>query len=110
MAKSNRANPVTFIWAQGGDYYNFEESLALGSGYPALVGLSVNKMKYATLAGSFSQKNIDSFVRSLIAGKQSVFNLREVPKIKTVTPWDGKNSRPASYVNSLGKTYNLIPT
>jgi protein disulfide-isomerase A6 len=97
LAKSNRANPVTFIWAQGGDYYNFEESLALGSGYPALVGLSVNKMKYATLAGSFNQKNIESFVRSLIGGKQPLFNLREVPKIKTVTPWDGKNSRPASY-------------
>lgn len=94
LAKSNRANPVTFLWAQGGDYYPIEESMGLASGYPSLVAISVNKMKYAQLAGSFSKKNADTFVKSLIAGKQGLFNLREVPKIKNVNPWDGKESKP----------------
>jgi protein disulfide-isomerase A6 len=94
LAQAHRSDPVTFVWAQGGDYYSFEESLALGSGYPALVGLSINKMKYATLAGSFNAKNIGSFVTSLIAGKQPLFNLREAPKINDVNQWDGKDAQP----------------
>jgi len=94
LAKSHRSDPVTFSWAQGGDYYALEESLGLGSGYPAFVGLSVNKMKYAPLTGSFSQKNIELFVKSLITGKQPLFNLREAPKINKVNEWDGKDSQP----------------
>jgi len=93
LAQSHRGDPVTFSWAQGGDYFSLEESLALGSGYPALVALSVSKMKYSTMAGSFSQKNIETFVKSLISGKGSLFNLREAPKLSTVTAWDGKDAQ-----------------
>jgi len=101
LAKSNRANPVTFLWAQGGDYYPIEESLGLASGYPSIVAISVNKMKYAHLAGSFSKKNVDTFVKSLIAGKQGLFDLREAPKIKNVNPWDGRESRPQYEASDL---------
>jgi len=97
LAKAHRADPVTFLWAQGGDYYSLEESLALGSGYPALVAISVNKMKYAPLTGSFSQKNAETFIKTLIAGKLSLFNLREAPKIGTVNTWDGKDGQPPQY-------------
>jgi len=97
LAQAHRSDPVTFAWAQGGDYYSFEESLALGSGYPAFVAVSVNKMKYAPLTGSFSQKNIESFIRSLIAGKQSLFTLREAPKVSSVTAWDGKDAQPQAH-------------
>jgi protein disulfide-isomerase A6 len=97
LAQSHRADPVTFLWAQGGDYYSLEESLGLGSGYPALVAISVNKMKYAPLTGSFSQKNVDFFVKSLIAGKQSLFNLRDAPKVSSVKEWDGKDAQPQQY-------------
>lgn len=97
LAQSFRADPVTFIWAQGGDYFSLEESLGLGSGYPALVALSVNKMKYAPLTGSFSQKNNEFFVKSLIQGKQSLFNLREAPKVSSVNTWDGKDAAPQQH-------------
>jgi protein disulfide-isomerase A6 len=94
LAQAHRSDPVTFSWAQGGDYYGFEESLGLGSGYPAFVGLSVNKMKYAPLTGAFNQKNIDLFVKSLISGKTPLFNLREAPKVNKVNEWDGKDAQP----------------
>jgi len=93
FAKANRASPVAFLWAQGGDYYDVEEFLGLGSGYPAFVAISVNKMKYATLTGSFTQKNIELFVKALINGKQPVFNLREVHKIKAVSKWNGNDAK-----------------
>jgi protein disulfide-isomerase A6 len=94
LSKSNRVNPVTFLWSQGGDNYDVEESMALGSGYPSLVAISVNKMRYAPLTGAFDKKNIEVFVKNLLAGKQPLFNLREVPKIKSVARWDGKDSKP----------------
>ena len=97
------------MWSQGGDNYGLEESLGLGSGYPALVAMSVSKLKYASMTGSFSQKNIDFFIKALLAGKQPLFNLREAPKVKTVPKWDGNDQKPAQYVKSLGKTYSLIP-
>jgi len=97
LSKSNRANPVTFLWAQGGDYFGIEESLGLGSGYPAFVAISVNKMKYATMAGTFDKKNIDVFIKNLLSGKQALFNLRDVPKVKRVAEWDGKDSKPTQY-------------
>jgi len=100
LAQSHRSDPITFIWAQGGDYYSFEESLALGSGYPAFVGLSINKMKYAPLTGSFNQKNIDTLVKTLIAGKQPLFNLREAPKINTVNEWNGQDAQPQQHVET----------
>lgn len=87
---------MTFSWAQGGDYYGVEEALGLGSGYPALVAISVNKMKYATLTGSFNSKNIDLFIKALLSGKQPLFNLRDVPKFKTVSKWDGKDQKQAT--------------
>lgn len=93
FAKSNKANPVSFLWSQGGDYYDMEESLGLGSGYPALVAISVNKMKYATLTGSFSSKNVELFIKALLSGKQPLFNLREVPKVKNVAKWDGNDQK-----------------
>jgi len=67
----------------------------------SIVAISVNKMKYAHLAGSFSKKNVDTFVKSLIAGKQGLFDLREAPKIKNVNPWDGRESRPQYEASDL---------
>lgn len=87
------------MWSQGGDYYSIEESLGLGSGYPALVAISINKMKYAPFTGIFDKKNIEGFVKSLLAGKQPLFDLREAPKIKKVAEWDGKDKKPAEYVS-----------
>lgn len=97
LSKSNRANPVTFLWAQGGDYYDLEEKLGLAAGYPSFVALAVNKMKYAPLTGAFDKKNIDTFVKSLISGKHPVFDLKDVPRVKPVTKWDGKSSKPTQY-------------
>jgi hypothetical protein len=92
LAKTHRANPVTFAWAQGGDHYNLEEALALGSGYPSLVAISVNKGKFATLKGSFEKKNIDSFISALLSGKERLSNLPQLPKLNTAKKWDGRDA------------------
>jgi len=101
LAKSYRTDPVTFVWAQGGDYFSLEESLSLASGYPAFVGVSVQKLKYSPLAGSFSAKNVGDFIKGLLNGKQPLFNLREAPKVGTVTAWDGQDAQPRVETDDL---------
>jgi len=96
LSKSNRNNPVRFLWAQGSDHLGFEEALVLGSGYPSLVAISVNKQKYAPLRASFNKKSIDSFISGLLTGKEPLFNLPKLPTLKKVKPWDGEDAKPNS--------------
>lgn len=91
VSKKNRGKPVKFIWAQGGDFYQFEQSLGLGSGYPALVGLSLTKSRYAMMRSSFNQADIENFVRKLLGGTVSLSELKELKKLKPVEAWDGED-------------------
>lgn len=68
-----------------------EESLNLGSGYPALVAVSLPKKKVSVFRSSFSKKNIDSFINGLVLGKESLYDLRDKPKVVKVSAWDGKD-------------------
>jgi protein disulfide-isomerase A6 len=66
--------------------------LALGSGYPSLVAISTSKNKFATLRATFEKKNIDSFISGLLSGKERLSNLPQVPKLKEVNKWDGRDA------------------
>ena len=92
-AKSNRIHPLNFFWSQGGDQLALEEALNLGSGYPSLVAVSLNKKKYGIFRSSFSKKNIDSFINALVLGKEPLYDLRDKPKIVKVKAWDGKDQK-----------------
>lgn len=94
IQKANRVHPIVILWSQGGDQYETEEALGLGSGYPSLLAVSVNKLKYAVMKGAFIKKNIESFINSLITGKEALFDLKTVPKFKKVDRWDGKDAKP----------------
>jgi len=94
VQKSNRMNPISIVWSQGGDQYEFEESLSLGSGYPSLVAIHAGKMKYAVMKGAFSKKNIDSWINSLVSGREALFDLRSLPKVKDIERWDGQDHKP----------------
>jgi protein disulfide-isomerase A6 len=72
-----------------------EEALVLGSGYPSLIAVSVNKQKYAPLRAAFNKKSIDSFINGLLSGKEPLFNLGKLPNLKKVKEWDGSDSKPS---------------
>ena len=73
----------------------------MGSGYPAVVGLSAKKKVYATLKGAVNKKNFDTFVIGLSTGRESYVPFREIPKIKTSEVWDGKDKQPPKYDDEL---------
>ena len=43
IAEEMRGKPISFLWTQGGDYFEFEEAMGLGTGYPAMFAVSHNK-------------------------------------------------------------------
>ncbi|EGR33469.1 protein disulfide isomerase family protein, putative [Ichthyophthirius multifiliis] len=96
VAEQNKHNPVSFLWSQGGDQYDLEEKLnAGGSGYPSLVAISYKKNVYTVFKGSFNEKNIQTFLKSLVQGKITGFStLSQTPPIVKVAKWDGKDAKP----------------
>lgn len=91
--KKFKASPVNFLWVQGGDYYDFEEALGLGSGYPAMVAVSLSKSVYSIMRSAYTKKNVESYISGLIAGKESSYKLKETPKIRKVEKWDGEDKK-----------------
>lgn len=49
VAEKNKESNVAFFWSQGGDQFDFEDALEMGSGYPAFVAISLRKVKQYNL-------------------------------------------------------------
>jgi len=92
-AKRSRGGPYRFLWFEGGNaQLEFEGSMDLTFGYPAVVALSKEKGAYVTMRESYSTKNISNFLRNIISGRITPAKLDEkLPGVASVDPWDGKD-------------------
>lgn len=88
-ASKYRRQPVTFYWAQAGDFLGFENSLDLGFGYPALVLVSLEKERYTVMRNAFQEVEIDIFVAKALRGQISFNHIRKLPVLEEVEAWDG---------------------
>ena len=77
-----------FYWAQGGDFFDLEDKLNLGFGFPAVIAINNSKKKFSTMRSSFDNENIKSFVNNLLIGKEPLRDLPPLPKLKTVNTWN----------------------
>lgn len=91
-SKGARGKPIYYLWAQGGDFFDMEDKLHLSFGYPAVVAVNYNKKKYAICRSAFTKDNLSDFVVSLLIGKEPLMNLPEIPRLKKVDAWDGKDA------------------
>lgn len=85
-----------WLWTEGGAQQHAEEALELGGfGYPAMAAVSVKKMKYTTLRGSFSKDGINEFLRDISYGRGQTAPIKgaALPKIVKTEPWDGKDGQ-----------------
>ena len=89
-----KGKPLTFLWSQGGDQFQLEDELGLGSGYPAVVAISFRKTVFTVMRGAFSKEGLLGFTNGIIAGKETFRPLIELPSIKTVEKWDGEDRKP----------------
>ena len=92
--KSNGGKPIYYLWAQGGDHFDFEDKLHLSFGYPAVIAVNYKKKMYSICRSSFSKENLVSFVSNLLNGKEHLSKLPDGIKIKKVDKWDGKDYVP----------------
>ena len=92
--KSNGGKPIYFLWAQGGDHFDFEDKLHLSFGYPAVIAVNYKKKMYSICRSSFSKENFISFLSNLLNGKEPLSKLPDGIKIKKVDSWDGKDYVP----------------
>lgn len=86
-----------WLWAEGGQQIAVEEALDIGGfGYPAMAAVNLKKMKYSILRGAFSKDGIYEFLRDLSFGRGNTAPVKgaALPKINTITPWDGKDGVP----------------
>ncbi|XP_013413636.1 protein disulfide-isomerase A6 homolog isoform X2 [Lingula anatina] len=85
-----------WVWAEAMQQPELEDSLGIGGfGYPAMAAMNARKMKYAILRGAFSKDGINSFLRELSVGRGSTSPVKnaQLPPIKKVDPWDGKDGK-----------------
>lgn len=92
VAKSLRGSPYSFAWSEGGAQMKLEEDMGLTFGYPAAVVISAEKKVYSVQRGSWSKKNLASFLNGVISGSEKTASLKSIPKMKEVAAWDGKDA------------------
>ena len=67
----------------------------LGFGYPAVVAISPAKQVFATMRGSFSKENVNSFLTGVMTGSAPVDKLPMGGiEIRKADKWDGKDAAP----------------
>ena len=94
VRKSNGGKPIYYLWAQGGDHFDFEDKLHLSFGYPAVIAVNYKKKMYSVCRSSFSKDNLNTFISNLLNGKEHLSKLPDGIKIKKVDKWDGKDYVP----------------
>merc|ERR1711976_349467 len=78
VSDKNKGRPLSFLWVQGGNNFDFEEALNLGFGFPAVVAIHTGKSKFSVMRASYSAQNVDKFIGDLWSGKASLYNLRKI--------------------------------
>jgi len=96
-----KSKPIALLWAQGGDYFDIENTFNLASGYPAVVGLSMSKNKYAYLKGTYSKQSLEDFISRLLSGREPLYNIPGSINVKSSTEWDGNDKKPEVYNEDL---------
>eukprot|EP01015_Nassula_variabilis_P034322 TRINITY_DN842_c0_g1_i3.p1 TRINITY_DN842_c0_g1~~TRINITY_DN842_c0_g1_i3.p1 ORF type:complete len:165 (+),score=45.85 TRINITY_DN842_c0_g1_i3:34-495(+) len=94
LSNAHKAKPVSFLWSQGGDQFPLEEKLSLGSGYPAVVALSLKKQRFSVMRGAFNYDNLNTFIIGLLTGKEATYPISDSLPVNKVQRWDGKDKQP----------------
>ena len=87
-----RGKPLNFLWAQGGDYFDYEDKLGLSFGFPAVLVVNHSKKKYAVMRSAYDLDSLKTYINRILIGRESLYDLPPVlPKFKKVDPWDGND-------------------
>jgi len=71
-----------------------ETAVGVSMNYPTLIAISASKLRYAAHRGAFSLEPISAFLGDVWAGRQRTIELKALPTLVPVAPWDGKDYAP----------------
>jgi len=91
IAKDFRKMPFSFAWSEANAQSELESVLTINNNYPTLAVLSAEKKVYAVPKVSWNAKNIKAFLNGVLAGSEKIDTLSSIPKLSSVTAWDGKD-------------------
>ncbi len=90
-AKKFLGHPFKFLWIEGGDHPEVEQTLNLGFGFPAVVVVNTNKNIFGTMNGAFSKDGISSYLEGILSGRHRMQELPGKLKFNDAEKWDGKD-------------------
>lgn len=91
-ASKKGGKDIGFLWSQGGDQFELEETLGLQFGFPAVIAVNFPKDRFAIHRGTFDK--ISEFLTSLSTGGAPLVPLPAKGKAVKAEPWDGKDAAP----------------
>lgn len=94
VAKKARGKPVKLLWAQAGDFLKLENLFGLGMGYPSVVGISTQKTRFSNMKSAYNAAEFDIFIAKTLSGGVPLLDYKEIPELKAVEAWDGKDHQP----------------
>lgn len=87
-----RGKPINFLWAQGGDFFDYEEKMGLSFGYPAVLIVNHGKKKYSVMRSAYELQNLKTYYNRILIGKEAFYDIPNMlPKLKSVAAWDGQD-------------------
>ena len=69
VAKSFRGSAFSFAWSEGGAQEELEKVLEINYAYPTVAVLSTGKKVFKVHKGSWSLKNVKSFLQGVLSGR-----------------------------------------
>jgi protein disulfide-isomerase A6 len=93
LAAKDVRGKANVVWMQGGTQPEFEQAFNLNFGYPAFVGISAGKQRYAVHRKAFSADQLIATAGALTGGKRGVSTtpIKAMPTLTKGTKWDGSD-------------------
>jgi len=92
-AKKAKKQNLGFVWSEAAAQSALESALEVGeANYPSLQALSIKKGLRIPFQSAFSAEGVAEFVKRVAAGKAAPVKVKSLPKLNTITQWDGKDA------------------
>eukprot|EP00931_Biecheleriopsis_adriatica_P098592 TRINITY_DN7259_c0_g1_i1.p1 TRINITY_DN7259_c0_g1~~TRINITY_DN7259_c0_g1_i1.p1 ORF type:complete len:296 (+),score=87.67 TRINITY_DN7259_c0_g1_i1:194-1081(+) len=85
---------IGFLWSQGGDQFELEESMGLQFGFPAVIAVNFGKGRFGVHRGTYDKDSISQFLTSLSRGGTPLAPIPASAKAVKADAWDGKDAAP----------------
>merc|ERR1712203_671992 len=93
-ASKKEGQNIGYLWSQGGDQFELEETLGLQFGFPAVIAVNFAKGRFGIHRGTYDSAAVKQFLTSLTRGGVPLAPIPAKAKASKADAWDGKDGAP----------------